>query len=338
MQKKILFIKHLDSSFIRRDEALLSRQNQLTVFHFKNNKGWRILPGLVRQSWFMIKEMVRHDLVFVWFADFHAVIPVLFSRLFRRKSVIVIGGVDAAYLPQYHYGTKTKWLGKMSVFISTTFATRLIAVSHFTRRALLANVSAKLAEKTKVVYNCYDPTSLNKRLLAERRNIITVCLASKVETLFIKGVDFYNEVAAAMPDQQFIVAGLTGEAWTYLNARKAPNLIILKPMPYENLLQLYAECKVICQFSRHEAFGLALIEGIAAACFPVGYAFGGTQEILAGTDAKLIKQLNVNEAVEAIRYGLEAPESTCNLIQGEVLNRFKCQLRLQGLQEIIHQL
>ena len=335
MEKRILFVKHLNSSFIRRDEVLLAQHHRLKVFHFSQNKGWRVVFGLVRQFFVMLWLIPQSHLVYIWFADFHAVIPSILGRAFRRKVVIIIGGVDASYLPEYRYGTKTRLFGKLSVKLSTRLATHLLPVSIFTKNALLTNISPQLETKTRVIYNCFDAPFLSADN-EYRREILTVCLASRVNTLYIKGVDFFIEVARALPELSFSVVGPHGEAYNFLMQTKPDNLNVIKPLSHDELQQTLLRSKIICQFSRHEAFGLALLEGIASGCFPIGYDFGGTAEILQQTQTTLLSKLDVEEAKSRLRFALSADAEMMKTIQNQVLPRFSCALRQQQLRQIIY--
>lgn len=334
MKKTVLFVKHLDSSFIRRDEELLSQEHRLKVFHLKQNKGWRIIPALIRQFFFMLWWIPQSHVVYIWFADFHAIIPVLLGRIARRKVVVVIGGVDASYLPEFQYGTKTRILGRLSVHISTRLATHLLPVSHFTKNSLLTHISPQLDAKSQVIYNCFDAPHFTTKI-ENRTEIITVCLANRVNTLFIKGVDFFAEVARAAPEHSFTIVGLHGEAFEFVMKNRPDNLKVINPIPHPELQQLFLKSKIVCQFSRHEAFGLALLEGISMGCFPVGYDFGGTAEILKGTQNTLIHDLDVVQAAECIRQGMKSEFEKIEAIQRQVLPRFSCSIRKARLEQVI---
>lgn len=334
-KKRILFIRHLDSSFVRSDLGLLSSDFDLLDFRFRHNKGLMILPELVRQGFFLLRKLPHSQGVFIWFADFHAVIPAFLCRLFRKKCIIVIGGVDASYLPEYQYGTKTKLLGKISLKLSTKLATNLLPVSVFTQNNLLNNAGIKLQAKSKVVYNCFDSSLEPPETAKRKKAVITVCLANKIKTIFIKGVDFYIELAKVMPQYSFTIVGLSDEAFEWAEHRGSSNLQLIKPVDHRTLLKLMTQNKVICQFSRHEAFGLALLEGISAGCFPVGYNYGGTGEIIANSLACGIDKLEIAEAIHAIEYGMKADDEVIKSVQAQIIPRFACNKRKQDLISVL---
>ncbi|NQE04613.1 hypothetical protein C5S32_01970 [ANME-1 cluster archaeon GoMg1] len=41
-----------------------------------------------------LKEVLWADVTFSWFADVRAFAAVLFSKIFRRKSIVVVGGYE----------------------------------------------------------------------------------------------------------------------------------------------------------------------------------------------------------------------------------------------------
>lgn len=328
---RILFIKHLNASFIRRDEQLLNKIGQVTVFQLQFNKGWRVIPELFKETWFILRRLRKTEIIYVWFADFHAVLPAFLARIFQKKCFIVIGGVDAAYLPEYAYGTKTRLAGRLSVWLATKLAHLLLPVSNFTAEALCRNINPVLRNKSLVIYNCFEPIEMTVQQNKAGSQVVSICLANKIKTLYIKGIDFYLTIAEKMPEVQFAVVGLSGEALEWAKERAPNNLHLHQPMPFGDLQQYLTNSQVICQFSRHEAFGLALLEGIAAGCFPVGLNLGGTAEILQLSEGILIEKLDISEAVTAIRLALTASPEKKDRIKKQVLSRFNCKHRLDAL-------
>jgi len=193
--KKIIFIKLLKSSFINIDEEILSNRYKVTTFQFKKVKGVSVLRELLSEFFFMLYHIWNTDVIFIWFVDFHAVIPALLGWIFRKKVVIVIGGVDAAFRKDLNYGVKTRLLGRISLFLSTAFATNLLPVTQFTYNNLLQNVSQKLSKKSKIIYNCYNDLFKCTENTDRKNYIVTVCSSNSIVTTLVKSVDFYVKVA-----------------------------------------------------------------------------------------------------------------------------------------------
>lgn len=336
--KNVIFIKLLDSSFINIDEKILSGNNKVTTFQFENVKGISALKELFFEFTFMLNHIWRADVVYIWFADFHAVIPSFLGRLFRKKVVIVIGGVDAAYRKDLKYGVKTRLLGRISLFLSTTFATNLLPVSRFTYNNLLRNVSQRLRGKCKIIYNCYNDLFNCAGNIERKNNIVTVCSSKSKVTLFIKGVDFYINLAKAMPGLTFYVVGVGGEALAYLKSISGENVELLQQIPQKELKKLFCSSKVICQFSRHEAFGVALLEGISSGCYPVGFNYGGTKEILTDNMGILIDNLDIEEGKVAIQKALKMTQADIEPIKESIDDRFQYEVRKKKLISVIENL
>ncbi len=112
-RKKILFVYSNYSSFVESDYRILSDNFEVQKYQYKAIKG---LAGTgketLRQLFFLIANFSKFDAVYIWFADYHSLLPVLFARLFHKKSFIVVGGYDVSYLPEYNYGSFNKPIRK----------------------------------------------------------------------------------------------------------------------------------------------------------------------------------------------------------------------------------
>jgi len=51
-------------------------------------------------SFLLFKGVLWADITFSWFADTHAFLAVLLSKLFRKKSIVVVGGYEVANVPE----------------------------------------------------------------------------------------------------------------------------------------------------------------------------------------------------------------------------------------------
>ena len=60
----------------------------MRVAHYQGKK--RMLKFLIET----LKGVLWSDLTFSWFADVHAFAAVLFSKIFRKKSIVVVDGYE----------------------------------------------------------------------------------------------------------------------------------------------------------------------------------------------------------------------------------------------------
>jgi len=329
--KKLIFIDLNSSSFIKNDELILSKYFELKIFRFKIIKGWYLIIELLRQLIFLLGHIRKADAIYVWFGDFNSVLPSIIAKLFSKKIFIVIGGYDAAYRPDINYGIKTRLIGKISSKISTRLATNLLAVSNFTKNELINNINPKLEDKISVIHNCFNiPRSNTKAILSEKENVLMVSIADGVNRIFIKGIDFYVEVAKSMPEKSFELVGISGEALDYINKIKSDNLSVVPKVPHSQLKLHFEKARVVCQFSRYESFGLAIIEGIFNNCYPVGYNFAAPAELLKD-NAILIDELDVDMAKYAINKAFTKTQEDLDLIKNNMNDLYSFEVRKNNL-------
>ena len=90
IKPKILFVCPTFLSFLQNDLDILRRFFDVRVAHYQGKKK---LPKFVIET---LKDVLWSNLSFSWFADVHAFAAVLFSKIFRRKSIVVVGGYEVA--------------------------------------------------------------------------------------------------------------------------------------------------------------------------------------------------------------------------------------------------
>ena len=144
VKKKILFIHYSFSSFIKNDLEILKKHFDVKTIR------WRGKRDLLKIAFNVLKS----DITFTWFAGDHAAVAVFFSKLFRKKSIVIVGGGDVAKVPELNYGqfnlswykgALTKYALKNSDFV--------LPVSNFTKDEILKIIKPKNLE---LVYNGVD--------------------------------------------------------------------------------------------------------------------------------------------------------------------------------------
>jgi glycosyltransferase involved in cell wall biosynthesis len=320
------------------DEKILRKYFEVSTFKFRYRKGWRLIPEMIRELFSVLKKIWFIDIVFIWFADFHSVIPTLLGRLAGKKVVIVIGGYDAAFEPDLKYGVKTKIIGRLSASISIKFSSYLLPVTQFTYQDLLKNFGRRFHKKSKVIFNCYNDIFKCDSMQVRKSRVVTICLAHSKITVIRKGVDYFVRLGEQLPEVEFFVVGVTDEAFHFLEKNKPSNVHLISKMPQSELKNILCNAKVICQFSRYEAFGIALLEGISAGCYPVGFDYGGTSEILEDGLGILIDELDLDQGKNAIQEAMKKNMEDVLPIQKSIEERFAIRVREQNLVDFISKL
>ena len=257
---KILFIGNLSTSFVRHDYEILSKHFDVIVIEPPKTKlGWLKYP-------FVIARALHHnDLSFSWFAGWHSLFPVMISKIWRKKSVVVVGGYDAAYVPEINYGAFTNIKERIPAKFVLKHADSLLPVSEFTMNEVLSKVKPK---SMRLIYNGIDIDKFKPN--REKENIVITVGGVGKKNLKRKGIENFVRVASQFPDIPFVVIGkFKDNAIGYLGTFATPNVTFTGFVSNEELIRWYQKAKVICQLSYYEAFGLAPAEGMACGCIPV---------------------------------------------------------------------
>ena len=92
---RVLFVYSRGSTFVSIDREILQRRWELR--EWQQQSPIVNLPKLALAVW-------RSDVVFGWFASWHTFWPITLAWIMRKPSVVVVGGVDTANMPEINYG------------------------------------------------------------------------------------------------------------------------------------------------------------------------------------------------------------------------------------------
>ena len=287
MKKKILFIYTNYSTFVKTDFEILSSEHEVTKYQFKPVRGiLKTAIQLIKQKIFLLINIWKFDAVFIWFADYHSLLPVLFAKILHKKSFVVIGGYDVARMPEFAYGSFSSKLRGFCTIFSMKYSTLNIAVSKYVERKV--NWIAKKAN-TQLIYNCVNIAE-NKNIQPEKENLIlTVGLIDSERTFFLKGIDTFIEVAQLLPEFKFMIIGLSKNLPENILKSLPENLESFDRVNHEELEKFYKKAKIYCQFSRTESFGVAIVEAMNFGCIPVVTNVGGMPELV-GEKGLIVKR------------------------------------------------
>jgi len=256
--KKILVIYKHDASFVHKDIELLSERYDVDSFYFKSMK----------DIWKLRKAIKKADIIYIWFASYHAFITTLLTR---KPKVVVTGGYDVAGEREIGYGLMlnpiTKWMVKFVLKRAT-----ILAVSQKTHMEIINHLSMH----SYTVDNCTDTDKFKPSGEKDNNLIITVGNVNK-ETWIRKGISKFVELAElshklGLP-YKFVVVGkidpnLYNEKKRYIES-KGSNIGFTGYVFDNELIEWYQRAKVYCQLSYYESFGLAPAEAMLCECVPV---------------------------------------------------------------------
>jgi len=336
--KTILFFKPSDSSFIRQDEVFLKKRYSLYSFTFPASSLLNNLRSLFKQWKFLSNNIKKSDLIYIWFADYHALLPLLFGGFYKKKSVLIIGGYDAAKLKEFNYGGHINPVRSWIIKQCCNLATKILPVSSFVLKNLVQNIGMAHPFKTKIVYNGADTLDYCFDYSVEKKGVICISGASDIKRIKIKGLDFFAKLASGFPEKPFTIVGVSGKAKEYLMNLKIPNLVLIEWINKAELKGLLNQAEIICQFSRYESFGLALAEGMLCGCIPITVRNIGPEEIVANDVGIVIEKLDLNKGKEAIKRAFKMPWDIRNRARFRVINQFSLKAREDNILKTLKEL
>lgn len=329
--KKVLLVYPVWSVFVQTDYEILSTRYKVSKYHFRPLKGgFSVLTELIRQFFYLIFNIWRYDVVFIWFADQHSFLPVLFSKLTRKNSFLVIGGYDVCRIPDFNYGVfcsqirgfMASWSMKNSTVnlpVSTNVARKVAAISH--------------KKNLRVVYNCVKIAPPEIKTPEQKTEILTVALIDSERTYYIKGLDLFVETARLLPQFNFVVVGFDSTKLNHLTANFPDNLKITGETQHRDMPEFYYRAKIYCQLSRSESFGIALAEAILHGCIPLVSNEGGMPEVVG--DNNCIVNKNPVEISDKIRRVFSGDDKSGRFAAQRVKEYFSFDQRSSALSALI---
>ena len=150
---KILFIRPSKSSFIQKDLEILTKHFDVRVVD--SDLTGKSLKGALITIYNMIKGILRVDITFSRFAGTHAFVAILLSKLFRKKSIVVVGGYEVAEVPEIGYGAMLNPRSARKVKFILENADRVLTVDDSLKKDAIKNVGVN-GENIQTVPTGYD--------------------------------------------------------------------------------------------------------------------------------------------------------------------------------------
>ena len=261
---RILFVHSGLLAFVRRDLEILQKHlnvksmNVTTFLVPRRGRDWLVYFRL-------LKWILWADIVYAWWANLNAFFIVLFCMFLRKKSMIVVGGYEVAYVPEINYGTLLSILGRLEVKFILRHASMILAVSKSSEKEILRFTVPK---NLKLVYNGVDTEKFTPS--GEKENLVITVGAISYDTINKKRLDTFVKASKYLNAVQFILIGkFNDNSIEYLKEIAGSNVKFTGYVSDEKLLHYYQKAKVYCQLSTQESFGVALAEAMSCCCVPV---------------------------------------------------------------------
>lgn len=324
---RICFVGNVSHSFVKKDYEILKQYFDVDL----------ITPPKKKSEWFKYKielsKKIKHsDLTFSWFAGWHSAFLVFFSKLFRKKSIVVVGGYDAAYVPELNYGAFTNLKEKTPAKYVYKNVDRILVVEPSLKDDIIRSVKIKGDNID------YIPTGYNAdywKPKGRKQNIVlTIAGASNTKRVKLKGLDTFVKTAKYVSDAKFIVIGIKDDARDYLKRITSENVELIEFLPREKLLPYYQTAKVYCQLSLREGLPSTLCEAMLCGCIPVGSKADGIRTVMDDTGF-YADYGDEKGTADMIKNALVSGDDLGNKARERIKKLFSDKRRREGIKKIV---
>lgn len=326
---KILFVHQGLQSFVKKDLDILQEAHEVRCIELKGS-----LASLVGNLFRLWQGVVWCDVTFSWFGKVHAFFAVLFSRILRKKSIVIAGGDDVARVPEIKYGMFCFWWKRWCPLFAFRYADLTIPISRFNEKETLINARAN-PKKIKMIYHGFLSDLYKKNTTFVKEKIAITIGAVSSETIIKKGLKLFVESANLLPDTKFLLIGPDKDgALCHLKETAPKNVEFLGGIYGQDLVEICGSAKVYVQASAHESFGCSLAEAMLCECIPVVSRNGAIPEVV-GEAGFYIDKLTPEGVAEKIKYALNLPDSYGKAARQHIVEHFPFHKRNQAILSVI---
>jgi len=282
---------------VRNDESLLKKKFRVHSYFFDQKK-LKLPFSFVFQFFFLLFKGWRSDIFVSWFAGYSSFLPSIFSKLFNKPHLIILGGTDCYSFPSIRYGNFQKRLHGWFTCQSLKMATHLSPVAEelvdapytYTDDDFPRQGYKNFCRSAKAPYTTlnlgYDPVKFFKSQPKVPSTFLTVAQMNK-PNFYRKGIDLIFEMAKEFPQYSFTIVGNTDEMKYDLVPQ---NIKLLPFVKYESLRDIYSEHEFYFQLSITEGFPSAPCEAMLCECIPITSNVGALPAIVDDTGFILNKK------------------------------------------------
>ena len=358
----ILFIKHYSTNakFILNDADILKEKFTVDVYVSNTKNNFTIIFSLLGQFFHHLLNIRKYKLIYIWFADYHSFIPVMFGKIFGVKSIIAIGGYDATCIPEINMGAfiensfKKKIRSYMTKF-SLRNADKILVVDDSlikntntyiysgeeNKKPLedgILNFIPDIKNKIEVVYTGFDENYFKRdENIPKERFILSVGFTPDDNEFRRKGFDMLIEAAEIMKEEKFVLIGLNEKQIKEFEKKKIANVKVMNSVSMDELRKYYNKAKVFAQLSLFEGQPNSLCEAMMYECIPVGSNVNGIPRVI-GNTGFIVDKKNVYEITEKLLQALNSPDELGFSARKRITENFSLERRKDSILRIVSDL
>jgi len=331
-KRSILFFYVNFSSFVKADYEILSSFANVTKYQFDPGKGL-INTGIkvLKQFLFLMIHIWRHQAVYVWFADYHSLLPVIFARLFGKKSYVVIGGYDICRERSLNYGAFCSSFRGFFTARTIRHCTVNLTVSNYVDRKVQF-VFPRVRHE--MIYNCIRLDSPENGYHAKENLILCVALLDSKRTYLRKGIDTFLNLSLSLPEYHFVLIGPNRDSLSLFPNPLPENVEVFERLPHHELIAYFQKATFYCQLSRVEIFGVAIGEAMLHGCIPLVTNVGGMPEVI-GKEGFIVSRNSEKIAVQIRNLAKQDNTAMREACRQQILNHFSVNQRRDSIMKIL---
>ena len=333
---KVLYVKPLDSTFIRIDEDILKRNFETKVFLLSNSSIFSYVFSTLHLCYFVLANRKNIGTIFTRFADYHTYPLVILSKILKFKFIVVVGGFEVAKIPELNYGAFLNRFRGFCVRKTFLLATKILpntkkliwyensfGLKKSVKGGILHFVPS-VKNKITVVNNGFDSGKFNFTDIKRDDIILNVAIILDDKSYYRKGMDIFLKAAEILPHFKFIQVGMSKEYLEDKAIHLPPNVEIYERT--NEVLTFFQKSKVFFIPSRAEGMPNALCEAMLCGCIPVGANINSIPDII-GEDKLILFSDNLSEISKKLSYAVKISSKSASKFRDIIKENYSIEIR-----------
>ena len=347
MKKNVTIVYTIKRSFVKSDISILEALDY-NVFQIQSTPKKTVLSFVINRIKEKIKSIYyvsRSKILIIWFNDYHAFIPILLSKLFFKKSVIIVGGYDAIVDKQNQHGLFfKKGIRSILAKINYSLVSEIWVVHKSLEKGceyakekfnIVSGVRNFFNHKKlliKEINTGYDTRFWNYDKRSEKTGVLTAAFFSDERVINIKGLKIFNKLASLVPEVPFTIVGETKiQIDNFLDL--SPNVNVIGVQTNTQMKDLYQKHKFYFQGSRLEGLPNSVCEAMLCGCLPIGSRVFGIPDIIGNTGILFDTEKDLNQIKDYMMS--DTGEKDSKRARNRIISKFDISRRTEKIKENI---
>jgi len=347
LKKNVTIVYTIKRSFVKSDISILEALDY-NVFQIQSTPKKTVLSFVINRIKEKIKSIYyvsRSKILIIWFNDYHAFIPILLSKLFFKKSVIIVGGYDAIVDKQNQHGLFfKKGIRSILAKINYSLVSEIWVVHKSLEKGceyakekfnIVSGVRNFFNHKKlliKEINTGYDTRFWNYDKRSEKTGVLTAAFFSDERVINIKGLKIFNKLASLVPEVPFTIVGETKiQIDNFLDL--SPNVNVIGVQTNTQMKDLYQKHKFYFQGSRLEGLPNSVCEAMLCGCLPIGSRVFGIPDIIGNTGILFDTEKDLNQIKDYMMS--DTGEKDSKRARNRIISKFDISRRTEKIKENI---